>query len=466
MDALRPRAEAAWRALLDFSRTPYALIVFGYLLLRAGGFLGVETLRQQDTEAYELVANQPLFSLDFFAGARSWTVPLLWKVLPDADSERAAGQFILSCASWPVLAWAVARCLRSTIFRYVAFSLVLLFSLTLAIVRWDLVILSESVSISLTVLVLAAWLELVRAPRRGIVVALLGLTLLWVFARDSNGIIALVTVPLIALWAIRPPAALGRAWVGVLAAGTFAIFLAGFLATTTEEAQLRRNERPILHVIGRRVLADPEQTQWWRDHGMPAPPPRVIRERRSLAGIAEGGLPSDPQTEKFLEWAREHGRNTLARYLLAHPIQTVKQTIGKRQRLLAGVTVGYRPRDARNILPEPIDELVYPRDAQDVYFWMIVVGLGAGVVALTLGARRTWWVPAIAFAVQAPHAIVVYHGDTLEIPRHAMLIAITTRLSLLLLAILALDRVLEARRVTRNAGSSKPETAPVWTDVR
>jgi hypothetical protein len=466
MDAPRPRVEAAWRAVVGFCRTPYALILFGYFLLRVGGFYGIETLRQQDTESYLEVASHSVFSLDFWAGARSWTVPLLWKVLPDADSERAAGQFILSCASWPVLAWAVARCLRDTVFRYVAFSLVLLFSLTLAIVRWDLVILSESVSISLTVLVLAAWLELVRAPRRGLVVALLGLTLLWVFARDSNGIIALVTVPLLALWAIRPPAELGRAWVGVLAAGTFAIFFAGLLATTTDEAQLRRNERPILHVIGRRVLADQEQTRWWRDHGMPAPPPRVIRERRSLAGIAEGGLPSDPQTEEFLDWAREHGRNTLARYLLAHPIQTVKQTIGKRQRLLAGVTLGYRPPDARNILPEPIDELVYPRDAQDVYFWMIVIGLGAGVVGLTLGARRTWWVPVIAFAVQAPHAIVVYQGDTLEIPRHAMLVAVTTRLSLLLLAILACDRVLEARRDTRDAGSPKRETVPVWTDIR
>ena len=454
------RLDAAWRALLAFSRTPYALIVFGYLLLRVGGFYGIETLRQQDTEAYLEVASQPLFSLDFFAGARSWTVPLLWKLLPDADSERAAGQFILSCASWPVLAWAVASCLRPTVFRYVAFGLVLLFSLTLAVVRWDLVMLSESVAISLTVLMLAAWLELVRAPRRSLVVVLLGLTLVWVFARDSNGIIALAIVPLIALWAIRPPAALGRAWVGALAAGTFAIFLAGLLATTTDEAQLRRNERPILHVIGRRVLADAEQTRWWRDHGMPAPPPRVIRDRRSLAGIAEGGLPSDPETDEFLEWAREHGRNTLARYLLAHPFQTVKQTIGKRQRLLAGVTVGYRPPDARNILPEPLDELVYPRDAQDVYFWMIVVGLGAGAVALTLGPRRTWWVPAVAFAVQAPHATVVYQGDTLEIPRHAMLVAVTTRLSLLLLAILALERLLEARTATRRVGVAKPETAP------
>jgi len=430
--------------IVAFSRTPYALILLGYLLLRAGGFLGVQTVEYRDTEGYLEVASHSVFSLDFLAGGRSWTVPLLWKVLPDADSERAAGQFLVSVACWPLLAAAVARALRPTAYRYVAFAAVLLFSLSLAVVRWDVVMLSESVSISLTALVLAGWLELVRAPRPAMVVALLAAMLLWVFARDSNGVIALMTVPLALIWVVRPAPGLGRGWAAGLAGGTLAIFLAGLLATTTDQAQLRRSERPILHVVGRRVLAEPDKTRWWRDHGMPAPPPRVVRERRSLAGIAEGGLPTDPQTEAFLEWAREEGRGTLARYLLTHPAETLREPFSKRQRLLSGVTVGYLSPNARAVVPEPLDELVYPRDAQDVYFWLVVVGLGTAALALTAGARRVWLVPAVALAVQVPHALVVYHGDTLEVPRHAILVAITTRLALLLLLLLALDRALEA----------------------
>ena len=442
---MRDRARRAWREVVAFSRTPYALILFGYLLLRAGGFLGVETVEYRDSAGYLEVAGHSVFSLDFLAGGRSWTVPLLWKVLPDADAERAAGQFLVSIACWPLLAAAVARALRPTAFRYVAFAAVLLFSLSLAVIRWDHVMLSESVSISLTALVIAGWLELVRAPRRSMVVALLAVMVLWVFARDSNGVIALLTVPLALYWVVRP-GPLGRGWAAVLAGGTLVIFLAALLATTTDQAQLRRNERPILHVIGRRVLADPGKTRWWRDHGMPQPPPRVVLERRSLAGIAEGGLPTDPETEAFLEWAREDGRGTLARYLLTHPRQTLREAFSKRQRLLSGVTGGYLSPDARFVVPEPLDELIYPRDAQDVYFWMVVIGLGALGVALTAGARRVWLVPAFALGVQLPHALVVYHGDTLEIPRHAMLVAITTRLALLLLAILVLDRAFEAFR--------------------
>ncbi|HVE69346.1 MAG TPA: hypothetical protein VNB64_12275 [Solirubrobacteraceae bacterium] len=429
---------------LALARTPYALILAGYVLLRLGGFYGVETLQYRDTAGYLEVASHSIFSLDFLGGGRSWTVPLAWKLLPDSDSARSGGQFLISIACWPLLAAAVARALRSPGLRPVAFGLVLLFSLSLAVIRWDTVMLSESISISLTALVLAGWLELVREPRPWLVPALLGATLLWVFARDSNGILALLTVPVALYWVVRP-GPLGRAWPAVLAGGTLAIFAAGLLATTTDQAQLRRNERPILHVIGRRVLADEAKTRWWRDHGMPDPPPLVIRERASLAGIAEGGIPSDPETDAFLEWAREHGRGTLARYLLTHPGYTLKSAIGKRQRLLGGVTGGYLSPDARIVVPEPLDRLVYPRTAQDVYFWLVAIGLGAVAVALTAGARRVWLVPAAALALQVPHALVVYHGDTLEVPRHAMLVAITSRLALLMLALMVLDRVLELR---------------------
>jgi hypothetical protein len=55
-------------------------------------------------------------------------------------------------------------------------------------------------------------------------------------------------------------------------------------------------------------------------------------------------------------------------------------------------------------------------------------------------------VPVAALALQVPHAIVVYQGDTLEIPRHAILVAVTTRLSIVLLALLVVGRVVDRRR--------------------
>jgi len=71
---------------------------------------------------------------------------------------------VVSIACWLALAAAVAWNVRRSGMRPVAFSLVLLFSLSVWITQWDSLILSESLAVSLAAAALAAWLALVRAP--------------------------------------------------------------------------------------------------------------------------------------------------------------------------------------------------------------------------------------------------------------------------------------------------------------
>ena len=431
---------------------PFALVLAAYVAWRLAAFAGVTTLAYRDSESYLEVAGQSVLSLDFWAGARSWTLPLLYKLLPDSDEARAIGQLVLSIACWTGLAAAVARSLRPTAYRVVAFTLVLAFSLSFAVVRWDRLILSESVSISLTAAVCAAWLVLLRRPRPVGVGAVLAVSLLWVFTRDSNGLLALLTAIPAAWWVVRP-GDLGRRWALLLAGGLVTIFALNMASTSTEAAQLRRNERPMLHVVGRRVLVNPKQQAFFERHGMPKPPPRVVRFRRQLAALGEG-IPSDPASDRFLEWVRDHGRVTLARWLITHPRATLGPVVKYRRRLLGGVTQGYRSPDSREVLPEPVESLLYPHRAGGVLRWLLVVSVGALVVAVALGPRRSWLVPAGLIALQLPHALLVYHGDTLEIPRHAILVAVSLRLGILLLALLAIDQALEwlaRRRAVRAA---------------
>lgn len=436
---------------------PFALVLAAYVAWRLAGFAGVTTLAYRDSESYLEVAGESLLSADFWAGGRPWTLPLIYKLLPDSDQARAIGQLVLSIACWSALAAAVARSLRPTPYRVAAFALVLLFSLAFSVVRWDRLMLSESVSISLTVAVTAAWLELVHAPRRATVLAVLGISLLWVFTRDSNGLLALLTaLPAAAL--VARPGKLGRGWAAVLAGGLVAIFALNVASTSTQAAQLRRNERPMLHVVGRRVLVNPGQQAFFERQGMPRPPPRVVRFRKQLAALGDG-IPSDPASDRFLEWVRDHGRATLARWLVTHPRATLGPVVKYRRRLLGGVTVGYRSPDAREVLPEPLESLVYPHRVDSVLRWLLLVGAGAAAVALVVGSRRSWLVPGGLIALQLPHALLVYHGDTLEIPRHAILVAVSLRLGILLLALLVVDQALEG--LARHRGPrSRPEPQP------
>ena len=439
---------------------PFALLLIAYVALRVGAFQGVTTVAYRDSQSYLDVARQSLLSPGFWAGARPWTVPLVYKLLPHSDEARAVGQLVISVLCWATLAVVVARCLRPLGYRVLGFAVVLEFSASFSIVRWDRLVLSESISISLTALVVAAWLELVRSPRPRAVIALLAANLLWVFTRDSNAYLALATALPALVWLARP-GAVPRRWPAILAGGLAAISLASVAATGTEEAQLRRNDRPLLHVVGWRVLVHPDQRAYFERHGMPTPTPRVLRHHRALAALGRA-LPSDARSDAFLRWVRRHGRGTLARYLLAHPVAALDPVVKFRQPLLGGVTLGYRSPDARMALPEPIATALYPPRASDTLLWL-AIALGLAVLAALAGrSRRTWLVPIGLILLQIPHALLVYHGDTLEIPRHAILMAIMLRLGILMLTLFILGALIEAlaerlaagRPATQAAGST------------
>jgi hypothetical protein len=115
--------------------------------------------------------------------------------------------------------------------------------------------------------------------------------------------------------------------------------------------------------------------------------------------------------------------------------------------------VHYRSRKVRTILPEPIAEIVFPRSFQDLLFWLVVIGFAAAYAARRYGAARLWLVPLLLLAFQPIHAFIVYHGDAWEVSRHALLVGVLTRLSLLLLALFALDAFLSRRGAEGTAGS-------------
>lgn len=453
---LRAAAVASW---------PFIVLGALYAYIRADAFSGVAALVYRDTASYLEVAGRSLLSLHFWAGARPWSLPLLYKFVPDHPQALANAQLVVSIICWLALAAAVARSLNNRVYRVIGFAAVLGFSMSFAVIRWDLVLLSESLSISLSVLLVAAWLELVRQPRAATVIGVLVVSLLWVFTRDTNSYLIPLTAIPAAVWAWRPGER-GRRWPLILTGGLLAMAVLSVAATGTKEGKLRRTERPLLHVVGRRVLEIPAQERYFREHGMPRPTPLVVRQRKRLAGIGDG-IPSDPATDRFLAWVRAHAKGTLGRYLLTHPGAAIRPVIRSRQLLLSGVdAVRYRSpdRDEQPILHGRLARAFFPARVLFVGLGLIAALALTGLAALLGRARRVWLVPAGLVALQAPHAFLVYHGDTLEIARHAIVMAIMTRLGIMLMILFAaqglLEWALERRRTAQKAGDTTPEMRP------
>ena len=382
-------------------------------------------------------------------------MPLLYKVLPDTDTARAAGQLIVSILCWLALAGAVAWNVRRPRFRLVAFGLVLLFSLSVWVTQWDLIILSDSLAVSLGAAALGAWLALVRAPSAWTIAAVLVTTFLWAFTRDSVAYMALLAVPFVLVWVALRGRRRGRI---VLAVGLAAIFAAHFLAQGSSSSEPRR-QVVILNVIGIRVLTSQDELAYFRDHGMPLPD--VLRP---LAGSPIGNgalrpdrpLADDPRVAGFTEWARDEGRQTLAAYLVTHPYRALKPVIEDAGPLFEtdsgyhGVGQAplafYRADGTDPLLPGPLAAVVYPPSVAALLVWLAVIIAAAACLARLGLARPLWLVPAVATLLQLPHAVVVWHGDTNEIARHALTVSVMTRLGLLVLTIFLVDAALERYR--------------------
>jgi hypothetical protein len=427
----------------------FVLAGVAYVGLRLAAYLPSSIAVWPDSDSYIKVAGEPLLSEEFLAGWRPWTVPLFYKVLPDSDAARAAGQLVVSISCWLALAASVAWNVRRPGFRIVAFCLVLLFSLSVWITQWDRVILSESLALSLAAAVLAAWLALVRAPSAWTIAAVLATTLLWVFVRDTSAYVALLTVPFVLVWVALPGRRRGRI---VLAAGLAAIFAASVVAQSSSSAEPRRVS-PLLNVIGVRVLTSTDELRYFRDHGMPLPDP-VRRLAGSLLGDElrfDRPLVRDPHVAGFLRWVRNEGRQTLAGYLVTHPSRALEPVVDDAGPLLAtdpageGALAEYRARGTDPLLPAPVGVLVYPPWVFAVLVWLAVVIAAAAWLARLGMAPPLWLVPAVATLLQLPHAAIVWHGDTIEITRHALTVSVVTRLGLLVLSIVLVDAMLERR---------------------
>jgi hypothetical protein len=421
-----------------------------YVGLRLAAFLPASVAEWPDTGTYVHTADQPILSAEFWAGWRAPTVPFVYKVLPDVSAWRAAGQLVASIACWLALAGVVAWCVRGRGMRLAAFGVVLLFSLSVWLTQWDTVILSESLSVSVTAAVLAAWLAFARAPNAWTVAAVLATTLPWALVRDTNVVILLLALPIVLLWVLLAGRRLQPI---VLVVGLAAILGLGLWSSGREYV---RTELAMYDVIGVRVLTDPGELDWFRDRGMPVTPLLLAQAGRYIGADGNPVVKNDPRLEPFRQWFRHRMRRTLTTYLVAHPGYALEPVVRDPSVLLAtepsqpmrhgGPLISYRPSGAEPLLPEFVGDVVYPPSVEVLLIWLVVVVAAGGWLVWRGAGRPVWAVPAVVLLLQVAHAAVVWHGDPADMARHAFLVGLMTRLSLLLLTLFIADALL-ARRV-------------------
>lgn len=309
------------RALLPL-RMPWFGIVISVvsLAIRALAAIGQPAQRYPDSVGYD--------SFSFLSQTnRPWPIPFIYS-LAGSDTSRVVVQVVLGTLAWSSLAWVLSRTAK---WQRTTFIATMALGLSPQIIRYDVAILSESLSISLAVFAIAATLYR-SAVQSSVATAWWAISLtLCVLSRPAHLLIpAMCVVPVV--WKFVASRGKKLSTTGV---GFIALFMVGVFTVQQSQPMSLLN---LYTVISSRVITDDQRFDWFVKQGMP----NVAGMRQANGYDYVEQLPPDvadtvklpvgqqPPTlmrvggVELATWLTDNGWKTVAKYLVFHPKDTLQ----------------------------------------------------------------------------------------------------------------------------------------------
>ena len=347
-------------------------------------------------------------------------------------------QLLLNLAAWVWLAAATGRCLRTRPARIAAFGAILLLGSCLDIGQWDRVIGTESFSISLGVLIVAATLWWWGRWSHAATAALCLLVVLWALLRDANAlVVGVVGVVVLVVAAFRRT----PRWRALLVVG--AVALVGSAGAVVSSNVGARWQQPTQNIITFRVLTSPERADYFLRRGLPVSPVEAQRIAGRCTNPVGAFLCEKVTDPAFYDWIDHHARSTYVHSWFAFPATTLWEPLAH-ERSIVGTRLPVAEITGTRLhasYADAVEKLVFPRSPRAVLVWMAL--LAAGLVVLGSQVVRSVLVVACGLIVLTyVHIWVVWTGDAVELARHGLGAAVQLLLGLWLLTLGLLDALL------------------------
>ena len=403
------RAEESWRYFVCLG---VGLLLF--VLLGPGWSSGFES-PFPDSSSYVAVADIGPFSIDFWFAERPPTYPLLvWLVGPSARAIVLAQTLIWLAAS-VFLAVTLWQQLSNRIVRLVTILAVGAVLIETRWMFWHTLVLTESLSNSLVLAWLAAWIRWFAVPGGRPLAGAVALTGAWMLLRDSNAVTMTVSlIPLVVaglLWERRRP---GERVRGLVTASVILVMVGGFSAIG--QVHTSRGEVTFHNNVGLRWLPDESMRTWMIDHGMPFD--EALAERTGGDAWADGeAFLRDPGLEEYREWASGRGRVAAGWSFVVRSPWYLDRFVDE---LPIHTGSGFAAYDAHRVGEQLPGTVLGPLDPTDSRRSMAIWALVSIVAIAAASAVRRWLGVLIAFLV-IPIAVdlyLVYVADAIEVGRH------------------------------------------------
>ena len=409
-------------------------IVLIYLALQAASHFQVrEAIWLPDSIDYIFPAetyawNEP----GLWTHTKPWGAAVLYKTVGSSPVRIDAAQTILSALVWLALAWTFSRLIRVRWLRALSFGVILGFSLAPSVQMWNHIIQSESLSISLMALILAAWLSLLQNWRWEKLIALILLFGWWIGTRETNVYLSLMIAGILVLVGLFFKCQRFYWAVSAILVGLCAVNM-----QISEVSTIPRWLYPLTNTVLNRILPDEEFLSFFEANGMPAPP-ELLPLSGGLAHDGDFAVFNDSALNDVEAWLYRKGKDTYMQFLLYHPLYTLTSPWSHARELLAPTDIlSYAPPRSLPPLAWMFETLVFMSP-----LWLLVVfALVTVVVAIKAWPWKfnAFWLVFVFLMLFFPHFYLVWHGDAAEVGRHAVQVSVQLRLSLWLLFVLSLD---------------------------
>jgi len=259
-----------------------------------------------DSFSFIKIADRGFLSPHFWFGERPLLTPFILRSVGGGVREFVLVQTLLYFMAAALLCYILLRILKSRIAQAMSNICILAVVVQSRYALWNTHVLSESLSMSTSLLTISAWLWYSHVrTNRSIALAWIA-SVLWMLARDSNAATALfmlvcvIAVPRI----VRPRAA--RPLNKKFLPGALAILLIGVFSYVGQNVS-GRNDNPVMNNIGLRVLPNPQLSNWYESHGMPISESLIERTGKN-AFDDQWKMLNEPNLQQFRKWSRDSGQ--------------------------------------------------------------------------------------------------------------------------------------------------------------
>ncbi len=420
-------------------------VVVGFVVEVLSRSTAGDPLLWNDTTIYQSLSHQPLLSAALWTSVKPPLTALMLKVFPTPQGF-AWAQGVVYVVSCLTLVAVVCSFFARRWAQLVATTVLLGVASSTPMTLWNRSVLSDSLSVSLVLLGVAAGLVAVRSPTRCnlvLVVVALALNVENRYAQLAS--VAVVGGLLVAAGiATRRRSLYGSTLVVV---GLCAVAVAGLGVLQESTSGLTASETSDIYLV--RVFPFPGEVAWFAAHGMPDAQGinAAAGATTAMPGASKVVVVPDPALE---HWVATEGSWTYLEWLAEHPSELVSQPL-ERPELAFNFANGdlefYAPLGQS---PSPLDPVVWP-----AWWWLVLLGV-PGVVLVAL--RRLWRHPMVVVGVVlVPVGILqmgfAWFAAAQETTRHTLDGFVEVRLGVLLVVLLGL---LHERAAPQGAASDRP----------